>query len=190
MSLTIHGTISNEKTQQGVADLVVEVLDADLFLDDFLGSTQTDELGTYVVACGDRAEIWDTPDAYLRIKTRSGRLLHSTRSRVIEDAQGEVEINVTLPPALLEEAGLAAHRDPPPRKSAFDDTGLYLNTWTFRSDADLQSAVLSEVDYDLRENDSIAALFKTYKQSLDSDLRCRQHGMVETGRSFRRRTDA
>ena len=79
MGLTISGTVRIEESRQGIADLMVEAYDADLFMDDLLGSAKTDTRGVYSIACQDRDEFNDRPDVYLLVKTADGQLLHSTR---------------------------------------------------------------------------------------------------------------
>ena len=99
MGLTIRGTVRKEGTRQGIADLIVEAYDADLFMDDLLGNDKTDNRGAFSIACADRSEFNDRPDVYLQVKTAKGCLLHSTRHNIIQDVTRDLDMDLSLAPA-------------------------------------------------------------------------------------------
>ena len=96
MGLTISGTVCREQSHQGIADLLVEAYDADLFMDDLLGQTKTDTRGGYSIACPDSTEFNDRPDIYQQIKTADGQLLHSTRHNIVHDVTMDLTIDLAI----------------------------------------------------------------------------------------------
>lgn len=86
----VFGRALNRETQQGIAGLLVEVLDKDDTVDDRLGSTITNQQGQFelIYARSDFQEQYleRKPDLYLRIKDAHGKVLLSTKDAVRYEA--------------------------------------------------------------------------------------------------------
>lgn len=86
----VFGRALNRETQQGIAGLLVEVLDEDGIVDDRLGSTITDQQGQFelIYARSDFQEQYleRKPDLYLRVKDAHGKVLLSTEDAVRYEA--------------------------------------------------------------------------------------------------------
>ncbi len=165
MGFTIRGTIQREDTRQGMADLVVEALDADLFCDDLLGRAQTDARGAFAIECPDQGEC-NAPDLFLQIKTAQGDLLHTTRHQIMQDVAQDTEFDITLQRAALARAGLATpDTDAAGDASAGEDTDLH--TLTLRDREGQAHPDLIQARKDLEKQASVLELFKTYKEALD-----------------------
>jgi hypothetical protein len=167
MGLTIRGSVRNEEIRQGIADVIVEAYDADLFMDDLLGKSKTNARGAFSIPCPDRSANNDQPDVYLLIKTANGQLLHSTRHAVIHDVTQDLDINVSIAPAAMVKAGLAVHAEATGPDQRGVENMVDLNTWTFRPDGGLNSTPIKTVYRDLEKHGSILELFHAYKQTLD-----------------------
>jgi len=165
MGLTIRGTVTAEDDRQGIADLLVEAYDADLFKDDLLGSARTDATGAFAIACPTLGPLAERPDVYLSIKSSGADLLHSTRNRIVKDVHQDLTLDVILGPAALAKIGRGATRDA--TVGTDPARNLSYKTWTFRADSDLASPLLAQVYHDLEERGSILELFRDYKETLD-----------------------
>ena len=162
MTITIRGNITLKDTKQGMGGLTVEAYDADLFIDDLLGKAVTDERGEYTIRSLDQSGIKDLPDVYVQVKTSNGKLLHSTRNRIIPDVEKDITLDVSISQSDLLNSGLAK---PEPMDRPAQETEY--KTWTFRSDAGHDNPILARVYNDLKEQGSVLELFKNYKDMLD-----------------------
>ncbi|MGB5157086.1 hypothetical protein [Desulfobacterium sp. N47] len=106
MGFTISGTIKREDNGQGIAGLSVEAFDADLFADDLLGTTQTDDHGAFAIKYQGKNELGDKPDIYLKIKNIKGELLQSTRNHIIYDVIKDIVIDVPISGPALAKADM------------------------------------------------------------------------------------
>ncbi len=167
MGLTITGTIRESDSRRGIADLMVEAYDADLFLDDLLGTARTDDRGVYRIACEDQSGWNDQPDLYLLVKTADGRLVHSTRNNVLHDVTEDLTLDLAIPPFVPDKVGPEAPDKAVRQEDGDMDRLMDLKTWTFRSDGDLQDVRLKEVQAELEKHGSILEWFHACKQTLD-----------------------
>ncbi len=91
----ISGKVLERDTEKGIAGLMIEALDKDLFVDDRLGSTFTDQHGAFTIGYQeeDFQELFfdKKPDIYLRIKDTKGRVVLTTKDKVRYDA-GKTEV--------------------------------------------------------------------------------------------------
>jgi hypothetical protein len=162
MGFTIRGTILRSDTGLGMADMIVEAYDADLFLDDLLGRAQTDGQGAFSVKCPTQSGINDLPDVYVQVKTSRGQLLHTTRHQIITDVSEDISLNVTIGLPALIKTGLEE-----PERLERPGQEIDLKSFTFRADGDRDNPLLAQTYEDLKEQGSILELFKFYKETLD-----------------------
>ncbi len=85
MTFIVKGRISSEKGA-AVSGLAVEAYDDDLFVDDYLGSSTTDNEGAFEIQFPPGAfrsflDRESRPDVYLNIKTSEGEIVHTTDVR-------------------------------------------------------------------------------------------------------------
>ncbi|MCK9593115.1 MAG: S8 family serine peptidase [Methanoregula sp.] len=96
----IIGKVVAKTTGKGIADLIVEALDKDLFLDDRLGSAVTDKNGQFEIRYSgkDFQDIFFDvkPDIYLRVKNKTGNVIHTTRDKVRYHAGRTEEFIIVL----------------------------------------------------------------------------------------------
>ncbi len=95
----VYGRVTYAATGVPAAGVRVEAMDSDLFVDDVLGETTTDEDGAYRIEY--RPEEFITvyeraPDIYLRV-FRDGTLVTTTEDSVVRNAGAKQEIHVELP---------------------------------------------------------------------------------------------
>lgn len=135
MGFTIRGSACREDNKQGIADLTVEAYDADLFLDELLGSAETDEQGAYTIHCPTQTVTGDKPDVYLLVKTPEGRLLHSTKNRIVHDVTDDLTVDVTISTASAADTDIG---DKTPPSAA-------LKAWTLQDGRDEDNSVVSLV---------------------------------------------
>ncbi len=110
MALRISGKVLDVDTSQAVPDVVVRVMDRDLFHDDPLGECRSDASGAFRVEFGDQASrdlFADRPDVYVVVEDSGGRTLTTTRDEILADVKGDLELDVHVTHAALAEAGLA-----------------------------------------------------------------------------------
>lgn len=167
MGFTISGTIKRNDIGQGIAGLTVEAYDADLFIDDLLGTAKTDNSGTFAIKCHGKNEVIDRPDIYLKVKNSKGDLLHSTRSNIIYDVIKDIVIDVALSDLAIVKAGIDIQHKASISKGSGTDSKSGLKTWTFRSDCNPDNALLDQVYGELEKQGSILELFYKYKEILD-----------------------
>jgi hypothetical protein len=100
----IFGIVRRTDTGEGVSGLKVKALDKDLFFDDRLGSTITDEEGRFEIRY-DAADFRDFferhPDIYLRVIDAKGTELYTTEDRVRYAADDTEEFHIYLPTIVL-----------------------------------------------------------------------------------------
>lgn len=157
MGFTIRGSARREDSRRGIADLIVEAYDTDLFVDDLLGSAKTDKQGAYEIHCPAHTGTDDKPDVYLLVKTPEGRLLHSTRNQIIHDVTDDLTVDVTIAPAAAVDTDIG---DEIPPTAAF-------KTWTLQDGRDKENSVMARVCEDLENQGSILELLRAYKEILD-----------------------
>lgn len=97
----IHGEVVVKEIGKALSGLTVEALDADLFVDDRLGSTVTDKEGKFGIRY-DKSDFIDLfldpkPDIFLRVLSSSGKLLHTTKDHVRYDAGGTEYFRIEIP---------------------------------------------------------------------------------------------
>ncbi|MBU1055022.1 MAG: hypothetical protein KKC46_14520 [Proteobacteria bacterium] len=162
MGFTITGTAKCKENGQGIAGLTIEAYDADLFIDDLLGTTQTDAGGAFAIKCEAKNEIIDKPDIYLKVKSANGDVLNSTRNHIIYDVTKDLLIDVNIPSRLLAKSDIEHQIEDPLCKGTPD-----IKTWTFRSDSNVKDFILNEFNKKLEKHGSILELFYEYKRVLD-----------------------
>jgi len=89
----VRGRVS-DKQGKGLSDLIVSLYDKDLFFDDKLGETETDEAGNYSLTYGEedfRDLIEKNPDIYLKVLDQKGKALYTSKKKLRYEA-GRVEI--------------------------------------------------------------------------------------------------
>lgn len=94
----VQGRVTDE-TGQGIGGLIVSVYDKDLFFDDRLGETETDENGNYSLTYHTkdfRDLIESRPDLYLKIMDRARNILYTTEKAIQYELDRVEIINVTL----------------------------------------------------------------------------------------------
>lgn len=88
------GKIRETESGNGIPDLIIEVKDADLFIDELITTTKSGRDGlfetAFLSACRDK------PDIYLNIKTPDGRLVASTCCDFNTDEESNSEINLNI----------------------------------------------------------------------------------------------
>lgn len=99
--LRVFGRVVDEDTGEGIPGLLVEVFDKDRRYDDRLGTATTDSDGEFEVTY-DEADFAESatdrkPDLYLRIKTASGKEIHTTEDSVRSRAGDTEEFVVRVP---------------------------------------------------------------------------------------------
>jgi protocatechuate 3,4-dioxygenase beta subunit len=90
---TVRGRVT-DANGSGVSGLTISLYDEDLFFDDQLGATKTDEFGDYRFIYGpdDFRDLFEKrPDLYLKVIDRRGRTLYDSACDVEYDA-GRVEV--------------------------------------------------------------------------------------------------
>lgn len=102
----IHGKVIEKESKQGIPDLTVKAIDKDLFFDDLLGTTTTDEKGNFEIKYDkeDFQELFfdKKPDLYLKIKNQHGEVIHTTEDKVRYGAGETEEFIVKIPKDLLQ----------------------------------------------------------------------------------------
>jgi hypothetical protein len=103
----IHGEVVIKETGKPVSGLTVEALDADLFFDDRLGSTQTDKDGKFAIRY-DKSDFVDLfldpkPDIFLRVRRADGIQIYTTKDHVRYNADRTEFFHIEIPKALIEE---------------------------------------------------------------------------------------
>jgi hypothetical protein len=166
VTIKVSGIITRKDTGLGVAGLLVEAWDADLLMDNILGTARTDNHGRYAIACPDSAGIWDQPDLYVRVKSSESAVLGSTRNRILYDVTGDVALDLSIDPKRLAHGGARDEFESAGHDSEPVSMPLDLRTWTFRAGKD-SSARLTKIRDDLTQRESILDLFHHYKTILD-----------------------
>jgi len=96
----VYGKVVAKTTGKGISNLIVEALDKDLFVDDRLGSDITDKNGKFEIRYSgkDFQELFFDlkPDIYLRIKDKTGKVIHTSRDKVRYNAGRTEKFNITL----------------------------------------------------------------------------------------------
>lgn len=85
----VQGKVVGEESQRGIGGLLVSLYDKDLFFDDTLGITVTDEQGNFEIAYPTAAfrDLFEAkPDLYIKVLDESGRTLFNSRKRVRPEA--------------------------------------------------------------------------------------------------------
>jgi carotenoid cleavage dioxygenase len=85
MRYKITGKIRKKDSKIGIPGLLVSAYDADLFFDDLLGTTKTDDQGFFEMIYSEKdfRELFDAkPDIYLKVYAPSRRLLLETTDPV------------------------------------------------------------------------------------------------------------
>jgi hypothetical protein len=164
MAIHITGRVLESETGRPVAGIPVEVYDADIWSDDLLGRTQTDEDGRYRVETKARLGVFrERPDPYVLLKDGRGRTLKSTRSSHLQDITGDVVIDVPISCYKLVEAGLLEPDQLPPELREPSDLAA-LSRWSFPPpEAD---AVFAAIEKDRASQASLLELLADYMRSL------------------------
>lgn len=117
----VSGKVVDEETGAGLAGLLVKAWDADLLVDDLVGSAPTDSRGAFFMEFDEsyfRELFLDRePDLYFEVYRR-GECVHTTRDRTHWQVEpGEHEVVIEIDRSVLEEDGDGApdrpvHPDP------------------------------------------------------------------------------
>ena len=89
----VRGRVT-DKEGKGLSDLVVSLYDKDLFFDDQLGQTETDDNGEYSLTYRTedfRDLIEKKPDIYVKVLDQKGKTLYTSKKKIRFEA-GRVEI--------------------------------------------------------------------------------------------------
>ncbi|MBV9957042.1 MAG: hypothetical protein JO360_01420, partial [Acidobacteria bacterium] len=95
---TVRGRVT-DRSGQAASDLIVSLYDEDLFFDDLLGQTTTDEDGRYSFAyhAEDFRDLFEKkPDLYLKVMDRRGRTLYDSACDVYFEAGRTEVIDIDL----------------------------------------------------------------------------------------------
>jgi hypothetical protein len=162
MLLHISGNVREMETGRPISGITVEAYDADLFNDNLLGRTQTDDKGHYDVPVKARVGIFlERPDAYVLLKDDMGRTLKSTRSSHLREIDEDVVIDVPLSCYKLLDAGLLRSEELP---LEWGDTRPEMLQWSFLTGNG--DRVFSEIERELCSKASLLELLAGYMRSL------------------------
>lgn len=165
----VYGQVTEAENQRGIPDLIVDARDADLFYNDLLGSSKTDQAGSFSIEClgGDSPKVGGNKiDLYLVVKSGDGKVLQSTRGNVILGVENDVEINVAIKHSVLAGAGLAPDEPAEQMEDVDPATLRRFTTWTFQPGYDPREPVLEQIQQDLGGKASILELFRQYMDEL------------------------
>ena len=90
---SVRGRVT-DAAGKGVAGVTVSLYDRDLIFDDRLGETETDDRGDYSFnyRTEDFRDLFERePDLYLKVSSREGRTLHTSKQKIAYDA-GRAEV--------------------------------------------------------------------------------------------------
>ncbi|MEN6488841.1 MAG: hypothetical protein ABFD66_08160, partial [Smithella sp.] len=96
----LYGKIRNAESGKGIPGLIIEVKDADLFIDEVIGTAKTGRGGSFSINFPPSQFLpayREKPDIYLSVKSPSGKLIASTRNAPKTDVERNTEINVDIP---------------------------------------------------------------------------------------------
>jgi hypothetical protein len=180
MSIQISGTIREAETGRPIPSLVVQVYDADVLSDDFLGHTATDSEGSYHISVPGKRRFWEEcPDLYVIVKSRTGRILTSTRKNQLRDVQADVTLDVSISCFKLLEAGLI-QPDALPKHLQVLSADPSLKKWTLI--ASTPPAEFAAIEADLAPCASLLDLLAGYMRTLrkSADNRAPEYRKLHT----------
>ncbi len=163
----IFGKIREAESGKGMPDLMVEVHDADLFTDELLATAKTDRDGSFSVDYPPPllpTRYREKPDIFLNIKLPEGKLIASTRNDLSTDAQTDTEINVDIFRQVRVWSGLEKEKELP--EAGCTGKAGPLTTWTFLSDVSRQTALMRQIQEDMKGKTSILQVIKQYMTEL------------------------
>lgn len=163
----LYGKIRNAESGKGIAGLIVEIKDADLFVDEVIGTTKTGRGGAFSVNFPPSTFLpayREKPDIYLSVKSPGGQLIVSTRNDLKTDVESDTEINVDISRQIRIAAGLEMEKRLLSSNPA--DRAKRMTAWTFLSDKTGQTSLMQQVQEDLRGKRSILELLKQYMDEL------------------------
>jgi hypothetical protein len=158
----LYGKIRKAESGRGIAGLIVEAVHADLFIDELAGAAKSGRGGSFSidVPSAGRAK----SDLYLNVKTPDGRLIASTRSKIMTDVKSDTEINVDIPRQSRIVAGLEKEKRPP--AASLPGRREQWTTWTFLADKAGQTSLMRQIQRDMSGKTSILELMKQYMDEL------------------------
>lgn len=163
----VFGKIRESESGKGIPGLTVEVMDADLLIDELIGTVQSDPDGSFSIDFPPAqlpAFYREKPDIYLNIKLPDGKLIASTRNHLRTDAQTDTEINVDISRQVRLWSGLEKEKELP--EAGRTGKAGSLTTWTFLSDHSGQTPLMRQIQDDIKGKTSILELLKRYMNEL------------------------
>lgn len=163
----LYGIIREAENGKGIPDLIIEVKDADLFMDELIAAAKTDRDGSFSINLPPpHLPVFyrERPDLYLNIKWPDGQWIASTRNNLRTDVETDTEINVDI----LRAVRIRKAPERLKELSAADQTGSakQLTTWTFLSDQSRQAPLVRQIHEDMKSRKSILELLKHYMNEL------------------------
>ncbi|NTW07154.1 MAG: hypothetical protein HGA29_04845 [Syntrophaceae bacterium] len=163
----LYGKIRNAESGKGIPGLIIEVKDADLFIDEVIGTAKTGRGGSFSINFPPSQFLpayREKPDIYLSVKSPSGKLIASTRNALKPDVERNTEINVDIPRQIRIAASL--EKEKPLLSSNPAGKSKKMAAWTFLSDKTGQTSLMQQVQEDLCGKRSILELLKQYMDEL------------------------
>lgn len=163
----VFGKIREAESGKGIPGLTVEVMDADLFIDELIGTVQSDPDGSFFIDFPPPLlpiHYREKPDIYLNIKLTDGKLIASTRNNLRMDVQNSSEINVDISRPVRVWSGLEKEKQPSKARRTGKEAPL--TTWTFLPDLSGQTPLMRQIQNDMQGNTSILELLKQYMSEL------------------------
>lgn len=163
----LYGKTREAESGRGIPDLIIEVKDADLFIDELIATTKSGRNGSFTIDFPPphpTSAYRDKPDIYLNVKLPNGKLIASTRNDLKTDVETNMEINVDISRQARISAGLDKEKRLPGANLA--DKPEQLTTWTFLPDNTWQSPLMQQIQKDMHDKTSILELLKQYMADL------------------------